>query len=87
MDYIRIGFSIFAMFFGITCSRSGMGNKKGIRFKSGAVPAAVSLNKSFLNYKSLFVNRQMGRHQKEGKPEYLPRFTTIFFAFRGKSQK
>jgi len=49
-----------------------MGDEKGIRFKSGAVPAAVSHNKNFLNYKSLFVNRWMGRHQKEGEPEYLP---------------
>jgi len=72
------------MFFSITRSMSGMSNEKGIRFKSGAVPAAVSLSANFLNYKSLFVNRRMGRHQKEGEPEYLLRFTTLFFAFRGK---
>jgi len=84
IDYIQIRFSIFAMFFSITCSMSGMSNEKGIRFKSGAVPAAVSLNANFLNYKSLFVNRRMGRHQKEGEPEYLLRITTLFFAFRGK---
>jgi hypothetical protein len=63
-----------------------MRNEKGIRFKSGAVPAAVSLNANFLNYKSLFVNRRMGRHQKEGEPEYLPRFTTIFL-LSGESSK
>jgi hypothetical protein len=62
-----------------------MGNEKGIRFKSGAVPAAVS---------PLMVSDQMplswlsgmGRFRKPDKPEDLPRFTTIFFAF-GKNSK
>jgi len=32
----------FALIFGITNSSPGMGNEKGIRCNTGAVPAAVS---------------------------------------------
>jgi hypothetical protein len=62
-----------------------MSNEKGIRLKSGAVPAAVS-PLMVSDQMPLSVSRRMGRFRKPDKPEDLPRFTTIFFAF-GKNSK
>ena len=42
MDEFQFIFPIFATFFGIAHSKSGMSNEKGIRCNTGAVPAAVS---------------------------------------------
>jgi len=64
---------------------SGMSNEKGIRLKSGAVPAAVS-PLMVSDQMPLFRLLGMGRFRKPDKPEDLPQFATIFFAF-GKNSK
>ena len=46
-------------------------HQEGIRFNSGAVPAAVN-SEYFLQLMPLFVVRRMGRPQKWSKPEDLP---------------
>ena len=44
MVVFQSGSFIFAMSFGIILSLPGTGDEKGIRCKTGAVPAAVCLN-------------------------------------------
>ena len=71
---------IFDLFFGITSSLPGTGDEEGIRFKTGAVPAAVSLIKNFLNYAPLFANLRMGRQSKRRRARIPAEIHYIIYA-------
>jgi len=60
--------------------------QKGILFKSGAVPAAVSSLISILTLFATVSTNETGRRQKRSKPEDLP-LITYFKAFGKKSRE
>ena len=78
-----ISLFIFAPYFGISVSKSGDRDEKGIRCNTGAVPAAVSPNTVSESNTTVTRNRD-GKVQNTGRARRPAEIRCIIFCFREK---